>query len=41
MKENIDLRDKNQDLEHAISQLQFETKVDYITMYQLERLHWG
>jgi hypothetical protein len=39
MNENAELKEKNQELEHVISQLQFETEtiVDYITMYQLER----
>lgn len=39
MKDNADLKDKNQELEHMIMQLQCETDtiVDYITMYQMER----
>lgn len=39
MAENADLKDKNQELEHMILQLQCETDtiVDYITMYQMER----
>ena len=39
MQDNADLKDKNQELEHVVMQLQCETEtiVDYITMYQLER----
>ena len=39
MNENADLKEKNQELDHLVSQLQFETEtiVDYITMYQMER----
>jgi hypothetical protein len=39
MNENADLKEKNQELDHVVSQLQFETEtiVDYITMYQMER----
>jgi hypothetical protein len=40
MKDNADLKEKNQELEHVVQQLQFETEtiVDYISMYQMERL---
>ena len=39
MLENVDLKEKNQELEHVVQQLQFETEtiIDYITMYQMER----
>lgn len=39
MADNANLKDKNQELEHVVMQLQCETDtiVDYITMYQMER----
>lgn len=39
MVENVELREKNQELEHTIDQLQFETETiaDYISMYQVQR----
>ncbi|CAF0892932.1 unnamed protein product [Brachionus calyciflorus] len=39
MDENVELKEKNQELESIIEKLQFETEsiVDYITMYQMER----
>lgn len=43
MQENADLKEKIQDLEHTVSQLQFETEtiVDYINRYQIEREKLG
>lgn len=39
MEENAQLKEKNNELEHIIKQLEFETDtiIDYITMYQIER----
>ncbi|RNA40634.1 golgin subfamily A member 2 [Brachionus plicatilis] len=39
MEENVELREKNAELEHIVQQLEFETEtiVDYVTMYQIER----